>query len=155
MKIIQGDLIEMIKNKEIDIAIHGCNCFCAMEGGIAAQMVKNFPVVKEADDNTQKIPPQNKLGNYSSLKLKNNVIIVNGYTQFHSGPDVDYKAIRSVFKKLHHALYENDLIDAKIAFPKIGAGIAGGDWDIISKIIEEELKYCTNLILVEYKIKKI
>jgi len=27
----------------------------------------------------------------------------------------------------------------KVGLPKIGAGLGGGDWSIISKIIEEEL----------------
>jgi len=27
----------------------------------------------------------------------------------------------------------------RIAYPKIGAGLAGGDWDIIRGIIDEEL----------------
>jgi O-acetyl-ADP-ribose deacetylase (regulator of RNase III) len=33
-----------------------------------------------------------------------------------------------------------------VAIPKIGAGLAGGDWNIISTIIEKELKkYPVNL----------
>jgi O-acetyl-ADP-ribose deacetylase (regulator of RNase III) len=28
----------------------------------------------------------------------------------------------------------------KVAMPKIGAGLAGGDWNVIEKIIEEECK---------------
>ena len=28
--------------------------------------------------------------------------------------------------------------EMKVAMPKIGAGLANGDWDTISKIIEEE-----------------
>ena len=27
----------------------------------------------------------------------------------------------------------------RVGLPKIGAGLAGGDWDVIAKIIEEEL----------------
>jgi O-acetyl-ADP-ribose deacetylase (regulator of RNase III) len=28
----------------------------------------------------------------------------------------------------------------RIGYPAIGAGLAGGDWEVISSIIEEELK---------------
>ena len=37
----------------------------------------------------------------------------------------------------------------RIAYPLIGAGLAGGDWKRISSIIEEELKG-ENHTLVEY-----
>ena len=33
----------------------------------------------------------------------------------------------------------NDFKGKKIGYPKIGAGLAGGDWDLISHIIHEEL----------------
>ena len=38
----------------------------------------------------------------------------------------------------------------RIGYPLIGAGLAGGDWKVISKIIEEELKN-ENHTLVEYE----
>jgi O-acetyl-ADP-ribose deacetylase (regulator of RNase III) len=46
----------------------------------------------------------------------------------------DYDAIRSVFKKI-----KSNFSGKRIGYPKIGAGLAGGDWDQISKIIDEEL----------------
>jgi hypothetical protein len=38
----------------------------------------------------------------------------------------------------------------KIGYPLYGSGLAGGSWEIISKIIDEELKG-ENHTLVEYK----
>ncbi len=46
----------------------------------------------------------------------------------------NYEAIRSVFKKL-----KSNYSGKRIGYPKIGAGLAGGDWEKISKIIDEEL----------------
>jgi len=37
MKIIKGDLIELIKKGYFDVVIHGCNCFCTMGSGFAKQ----------------------------------------------------------------------------------------------------------------------
>ena len=93
---------------------------------------------------------KNKLGSYTFCKYKINnkeLFIVNGYTQYKYWGDesnVDYDAVRSLFHKIR-----SDFADKKIGFPMIGAGLAGGDWKIIKKIIEEELEDM-DYTLVEY-----
>jgi O-acetyl-ADP-ribose deacetylase (regulator of RNase III) len=52
----------------------------------------------------------------------------------------DDKALKKIAK---------DFDGKKIAYPMIGAGLGGGDWSIIYKIIREELKD-QNHTLVEY-----
>jgi O-acetyl-ADP-ribose deacetylase (regulator of RNase III) len=66
-----------------------------------------------------------------------NFTIVNAYTQFHwqgEGVLADYDAIRSVFRQV-----KQQFGGKRIGYPKIGAGLARGDWAIISDIIETEL----------------
>ena len=46
----------------------------------------------------------------------------------------DYDAIRKVMR-----LIKIESTGQRIGYPKIGAGLAGGDWEIIAAIIEEEL----------------
>ena len=46
----------------------------------------------------------------------------------------DYDAIRSVFR-----LVKQQFSGMTIGYPLIGAGLAKGDWTIISSIIDEEL----------------
>ena len=79
------------------------------------------------------------MGTYSFAHVRRGnykVIIVNAYTQYHyNGHHVDYNAIRSIFKCL-----KEDFYFCRIGFPIIGAGLAGGDWNIISKIIRETLR---------------
>ena len=63
--------------------------------------------------------------------------IVNGYTQFHwrgKGVKADYKAIRKVMQSV-----KARFAGKRIGYPKIGAGLAGGAWEIIAPIIEDEL----------------
>jgi hypothetical protein len=71
--------------------------------------------------------------------------IVNGYSQFGCGVDrvrTEYEHVRNVFKKV------KELFTGKrIGYPLYGAG---GDWNIISQIIDEELKD-ENHTLVKYK----
>lgn len=47
---------------------------------------------------------------------------------------VDYEAVRTVMRGVKAAF-----TGQRIGYPKIGAGLAGGDWALIAAIIDEEL----------------
>lgn len=134
LKYIEGDLL---KSEETFI-IHGCNCWKVMGSGIAAQIRTKYPQAADADMNTA-WGDRDKLGTYSSATgftdggLKR--IIINAYTQFDFGTDkrnVDYEAIKEVFTKLCKDYPEIETF----AMPKIGAGLARGDWPTIEKILD-------------------
>jgi O-acetyl-ADP-ribose deacetylase (regulator of RNase III) len=139
MNIIRGDLIELAKAGEFDVIIQGCNCQCRMARGIALTIKQQFSEACTVDCETA-IGDRTKLGNFTSVQIDRdgfNFTIVNGYTQFHwqgEGVLADYDAIRSVFRKVKHQFGGK-----RIGYPKIGAGLARGDWSIISSIIETEL----------------
>jgi O-acetyl-ADP-ribose deacetylase (regulator of RNase III) len=84
---------------------------------------------------------RNKLGNFTIAQIDRNgwkFAIVNGYTQFHwrgDGVLADYDAIRSVFRQV-----KQQFSSQRIGYPKLGAGLARGDWTIIANIIETELE---------------
>jgi len=142
MKVVNGDIIKLALNGEIDVLVHGCNCFCTMGAGIAKEVRKAFMDAELADKET-KPGDHGKLGGLTyvevSIGLPKPVVIVNAYTQYNYGKDnlqyVDYAAVRSIMK-----IVKREFTGLKIAYPKIGAGYGGGDWDIIEKIIDEELK---------------
>lgn len=140
MKIVRGDLVQMAADGKFDVIIHGCNCMHTMGAGIAKTIREVFPEAYEADLATEK-GSRDKLGtiSYASVQKKGReLIVVNGYTQFDwTGPGtlVDYNAIRSVMK-----LVKENFSGKKIGYPKIGAGLAKGDWRIIADIISDELK---------------
>lgn len=147
MKIIDGDLLEYAKIKQFDAIVHGCNCFCTMGSGIAKQIKEQFYEAYAADCKTKKGDIL-KLGSYTQCKaIHYDFIIINGYTQFDYGTDsrkADYEAIALVMRKIGY-----NFKNQTIGMPKIGAGLGGGDWYIISKIIESELKDC-NVVIVNY-----
>jgi O-acetyl-ADP-ribose deacetylase (regulator of RNase III) len=135
MKIYQnGDLINLAENGYFDVIIHGCNCFHKMGAGIALQIAKKYPKVVKLDKET-KYGDVNKLGKFFIYNT-GRYTIVNAYTQFHYGKglQVDYNAVQQVFKKI-----KGMFSGKRIGYPKIGAGLAGGDWNIISSIIDKEL----------------
>lgn len=145
MKIITGNIIELAKEGRFDLIVHGCNCEKSMGAGLARQIRLEFPAAYEADlaDDRE---PEEKLGAVSGAKIRytndegktSKFYIMNGYTQLYArgyGVLVDYDAIRSVFATIAY-----HFPNARIAYPKIGAGLARGDWDVIEDIIEEELE---------------
>ncbi|HOO96902.1 MAG TPA: macro domain-containing protein [Caldisericia bacterium] len=137
MKIIDGDLLKLAEQGLFDVVVHGCNCHHAMGGGIARQISAVWPEALEADKTTPFGDP-GKLGSISQVEIQrngNSFTVVNGYTQFHPGADLRYDALREVFQNI-----KREFPGKKIGFPKIGAGIAGGNWERIKGIIEEELE---------------
>lgn len=157
---IDGNLITLAKKGEFDVITHGCNCFCVMGAGIAPQMAKAFGCDQarglfkwEAKEFEGDI---NKLGNIEYYPMNigpaKTVIVVNSYTQYHYGLNhidglakpLDYEALTLCLKKINFHFKGK-----KIGLPKIGAGLAGGDWNRIKKIIQTELRSC-EIFVVNY-----
>ena len=150
----QGNLIEAFLNEDIDIIVHGCNCYTTMGAGIAKQIKDYFPQAYRADlefDKKFEYPnPKDKsikLGKFSCAKIdrfihidgvsyNNEGWIVNAYTQdthWDKTRMLSYEAIRQCFMKL----YDNMSPLQCVGIPFIGCGLAGGDWRIVEKIINE------------------
>ncbi len=140
MKKISGDLIQLAKDGEFDVIIHGCDCYGDMGGGIAKSIRKHFPEAFQADQATER-GDESKLGHYSSAETTvrgHTVTIVNAYTQAHwkgKGVLVDYNAVSGVMARI-----KKDFAGKRMGYPRIGAGSARGDWEIISYIIKTELE---------------
>jgi O-acetyl-ADP-ribose deacetylase (regulator of RNase III) len=136
MKYINGDLIQLAHQGMFDVIGHGCNCFCTMGAGLAKKMKEEFPEITMADNRTTK-GDREKLGTFSYVDY-GNLIVLNLYTQFDYGSpwgaDVEYSAVRKCMEEIKEKYYGR-----KIGLPMIGAGLGGGDWNIISEIIEDEL----------------
>jgi len=141
MKEVTGDLIEFAKEGMFEVIIHGCNCFCTMGSGIARTIADQFPTAYKADCATKK-GDRNKLGTFTGAAVgemgyHSPFFIINAYTQYkytRNEVDVDYDAVQKVMRSI------NSLFKGKrVGYPLIGAGLAGGDWNVLSKIIDEEL----------------
>ena len=152
MNYIYGDIIKLTKDGTFDVVVHGCNCFCNMGKGLAKNIKEAFPDAYIADCKTRPGDSQ-KLGNFTCAHVstkKRNVLVVNAYTQYRFGNKkrlyTDYEAMRRVFARI------SEVFKGKyIAYPKIGAGLGGGDWDIISTIIENTLIGCEHVCVTRDK----
>lgn len=150
MREIKGNLITLAKEGHFDVITHGCNCFCTMGAGIAPQMAKAFSCDNFKMEAAETRGDINKLGciDFGTFYLGQgssqplNLTVVNSYTQYMYGRNhkdgvstpVDYDAIRMCMRKINHIFKGKT-----IGLPMIGAGLAGGDWNLIETIIKEEL----------------
>jgi len=134
IKYIKGDLVRDAE-RDFDVMAHGCNCYCTMGAGIALAVKRKYPEAA-AVDKASSFADKEKLGTYTKWS-NDNITVVNMYTQWdYKGREInaDYDAIRNCMK-----LMKGQFSGKKIGLPLIGAGLAGGDWKLISEIIEQEL----------------
>lgn len=157
MKTIKGNLLDLAEQGMFDIILHGCNCQNTMKSGIAGEIAKRYPWVVEADLQTVK-GDRGKLGSASSaaVNLKNHTfLVVNMYTQEYYGRDssvqyVEYWAVDSALKYVASYLQQRNWTDVRIGYPKVGCGLANGDWNIVSQIFESVLsEYDHTLVILE------
>ena len=147
MQVIRGDLIKYALAGEFDVIIHGCNCFNVMGAGVAKAIKKAFPQAHRADAETVK-GSKDKLGSFTKATCSvkgHNLTVINAYTQFdYRGPypRVDYRAVEDVFCKIG-----SEYAGFKIGYPKIGCGLAGGDWAVVSQIIDRYLSKCDHTLV--------
>jgi len=145
---VKGNLLNM--DDQFDVIVHGCNCFCTMGAGFAKAIADKYPQVRQADQNTGYGNP-NKLGNWSMAvidRLDNTTLyILNAYTQygFSNGGNVfEYSAFDLILRKME---LTDTIKNLKIGMPKIGAGLARGNWQLIEQIIN---RHSLNITVVEY-----
>ena len=160
-KEVEGNLIKLAKEGKFDVVSHGCNCHCQMGAGIAPHMAEAFGCDRYELEAPQWRGDINKLGqiDYETFvllpdgkRLKNwdvdklpehsfMLTAVNSYTQYNYGRNhatgsnkpIDYEALTLCMRKINQVFNGE-----RIGLPKIGAGLAGGDWEIIKKIIQTE-----------------
>lgn len=165
---IDGDLIKLAHQKMFDVIAHGCNCFCRMGRGIAPQMAEAFgcdyfdmedddlagDITKLGNIDYQQMFQRESDGKYylypePKWNMVHKLIVVNAYTQYHwlhkNGAPYDREALTLCMRKMN-ALFPSH----RIGLPKIGAGLAGGDWQEIKAIIQKELHSC-DVTIVNYK----
>lgn len=145
------NILDAWEKGEVHIILQGCNCFCAFGKGLALEIKNRYPEAYEADKQTT-YASKDKLGDFSFIQPQENFFLINAYTQYHwiknlnnesetikNGKPVfvlaDYHAIRKVMIAIRNQ-FSNGLT---LGIPKIGAGLANGDWNIIESIIKEEL----------------
>ena len=156
-KEIKGNLITLAKEGQFEVIAHGCNCFNMQYAGIADQMRINFNTDKFRLESEEFKGDYNKLGqiDFEAVNRKtgqiitdfdtllkevedpitNSLTVVNCYTQYNGGANLEYQALIMALMKINHTFKGRT-----VGIPLIGGGIAGGNPDIIKSIMQKLLK---------------
>lgn len=129
-----GDLLD----SDADIIVHQVNCLGAFNSGLAGQIRRKWAEVydeyRKACDNSYD-NPEDLLGAVQFVMVDGKYV-ANCFGQLAYGKArryTDYDALRSALKTVREFMPQ-----AHIAIPhKIGCGLGGGDWNVVSGIIEE------------------
>jgi len=123
---------------------HGVNCWGVMGSGVAKAIYTKWPTVKEEYitfcDRAMPLVQNGQedlLGAVHEVHLLNKSVF-NCFTQDHYLPrtivHLDYKALRECFEHI------TKMELRRLAIPKIGCGLAGGDWTKVKEIINDVTK---------------
>lgn len=138
MKNISFGNITAVEN---GIVVQGCNAQGVMGSGVAKAFRECYPAIfpeykAQIDQwNADGVDPLGKVAFF--LVENSKLIIANAITQRHFGKDgkryISYRAVAECFAEV--AFIAEDL-QMNVHYPLIGAGFGGGDWAIISEIVE-------------------
>jgi len=133
IKYVTGDLFKAPER----ILAHGCNCMGGYGSGVAKGMAKFHK--KARDQYMSKYDSEEgwELGDVQFV-TSGDKIIANCATQDEYMPrgvrHADYQSIKKCMELVKDFAKANGY---DIAIPKIGAGLAGGDWNIIEGILKD------------------
>jgi len=153
MKIIQGNIFD----GQWDGLVHCCNIYHIMGAGIAKQVKKLYPEAFDADAPSIAWGKK-KLGSFTHHTYpETGKTIFNLYAQEGVGNN-GYSLNRNLkYDLLHDGMFNicESIIETQpytLAMPMLGAGLAGGDWNIIEKILESVESHFANITFNTYKL---
>ena len=123
--------------------VHQTNCI-GVAGGLAGAIFKKWPKAGQNYRNECDNDGKYWLGRCYTEQLTDKLTLVNLFGQYntsHKGRATQYTAFGSALTQLKYIIEdieESDGVKINVYFPYlIGCGLGGGDWNIISQMIEE------------------
>lgn len=139
IKYIEGDATSPI-GEGLKIIPHVCNSVGAWGSGFVLAVSKKWKQPEVAYRMWSKDKETFKLGETQIVPVGDGIVVANMIGQvmgYIDGlPPVRYEAIREALKKVKNYCIENS---ASMHAPMFGASLSGGSWEVIEKIIQEEI----------------
>lgn len=137
MNIIQKDITAITDG----IIVQQVNCQGVMGAGLAKQLRSKYPVVYDSYKHLCSInKPESLLGIHQIIAVGPDTNVCNIFAQLNYGRgqlQTNYDAFRFAIGQLKIKINQS-AYDGDVYFPEgIGCGLAGGDWNIVSGIINE------------------
>lgn len=120
------------------IIAHGCNAQGVMGSGVALFIKNKWPDAYKVYNDAYKTNGLELGQVVYYISPFDDVVIANCITQdfygYNGNMYVDYDAIRASLRDVN--AFAEELGCKAVALPQIGAGRGGGDWNVITEIIE-------------------
>lgn len=152
ISVLKGNLLEARNANGPTVLCHQVNCKGVMGAGVAKAIRERWPLVFERYQEWCKdeLP---LLGEFQPICVENGdkpnslwVVNIFGQDGHGSGRQTNYGAVAKSFNKLA-VWHEKHHSDARIYIPYLmGCGLAGGDWEVYSEIVEF---FLPNVVAVE------
>jgi O-acetyl-ADP-ribose deacetylase (regulator of RNase III) len=128
---VKGDLLASGES----VIGHGCNAQGVMRSGIAKAIREAYPTVYSDYRKTYEAQGNKlHLGQVVTTRtLERTILNIISQEYYGRNPNVVYVSYDAIKKAI---LRINEMGYIRVAFPKIGAGLANGNWETISEIIE-------------------
>ncbi len=130
--------------------VHGCNARGTMGSGVALQIKRKYPHTfrgyrKAYEGNMDSL----QVGSVIVVQNPDGKIVFNCITQKYYGRSkdvvyVEYDAIRTCLLQVNKWVGTKGFLE--VAMPKIGCGLANGDWDIVEQIINDTMVDCQPIV---------
>ena len=151
---VKGNLLD----SNCDYICHQVNCHGVMGSGIAKQIRERWPGVYDGyvdfckwhNDRNYEL-----LGKVFVSSTVGDRRVVNMFSQYNFGYDGTRFTSYDAFARCLDVIKEHIPEDETIGFPKnIGCGLGGGNWKVISALIEEILGEDYEVYIYEYDPKE-
>lgn len=163
---IIGDATLPIETEaENRLIVHCCNTLGAWGAGFVVPLGKRYPLAKEG---YKKFIAENGgiLGEVNEVPVGKHLFVENlmGQSFLHKKPNgeipCNYAAIETGFLNIirkwlsYYEVFHNEKQNFSIHMPRIGCGLAGGDWQTIENIIQRTFIDIADVDVYVYDLKK-
>lgn len=118
------------------IIVHICNDIGAWGAGFVLAVSKKW----RAPEIAYRAEKKHTLGQVQLVRVSDDIIVANMVAQHGIGtgsdgkPPIDYAAVRACLAQVNDSAYHTG---SSIHMPRIGCGLAGGEWSKIEEIITD------------------
>lgn len=160
---IDGDVRKQNFDSDYRLIPHCCNDVGAMGAGVAAALASMWPKVRQE---YIKISPNYKLGHVQAVRCSDNTVVFNMIGQhetcigYENGvavgrdgkPPIRYDAINDCMDKIATFIkrLKSSGKSCELHCPKFGSDLAGGDWNIIEKMIIDKWSKISRVLICVY-----
>lgn len=140
IKYVVGDATNPIGDGN-KLIIHVCNDINAWGAGFVLALSKKWPETKKRYHEWHKKYGKLELGNIQAVQVEKDIAVINmigqnGIQSKNGKPPIRYGAIDKCLSKVGDLAIK---YNASVHGPRFGAGLAGGDWSFIEKLIHDHL----------------